>query len=218
MVARLFMTLSLVAACFDAALADAQDVDAIVNSTLPFPRDFDTAITKATQAIDRNPRSPNVYYSRGLIFAAKNEPFKAIADYGEAIRLAPEAPDPFRERAIMWQRVGELDRAKRDFDEAIRIFSKLIMSETIRDNLMQWFYYLERSDVWLARGESGDCEKALADLNEVIRLKPQKAIGFIHRGSLREFQGDLKQAFADFNEAIKVEPKSSAAHYSRGCL
>ncbi len=218
MLARLFMTVNVVAACLSSIPVGAQDVDSGPRRTLPFPGDFDAALIKATHDVDRNPRSPNVYYSRGLIFAAKNEPYKAITDYSEAIRLAPEAPDPFRERAIMWRMVGDPDRSNRDFDDAIRIYSQLLISETDRDKQMRWFRYVERSEVWLTRGDRGDCERALADLNELIRLNPQKSIGFIRRGALREFQGDLEQAMADFSEAIKVEPKSSSAYYCRGCL
>jgi len=62
----------------------------------------------------------------------------------------------------------------------------------------------------------GDYERAIADLNEAIRLDPKSAVAYNNRGSAYAFQGDIDRAIADFSEAIRLDPKFAAAYNNRG--
>jgi tetratricopeptide (TPR) repeat protein len=57
----------------------------------------------------------------------------------------------------------------------------------------------------------GNYERAIADLNEAIRLDPKSAVAYNNRGSAYAFQGDIDRAIADFSASIRLEPKVAAA-------
>jgi tetratricopeptide (TPR) repeat protein len=66
-------------------------------------------------------------------------------------------------------------------------------------------------------GDPIDVDRAIADMNEAIRLNPKDAgtyndRGFIYYDGLGEF--DL--AIADFSEAIRLDPNLLKAYYNRG--
>jgi tetratricopeptide (TPR) repeat protein len=54
----------------------------------------------------------------------------------------------------------------------------------------------------LACGQNGEWDKAIADLNEAIRLKPDFAEAYYGRGIFYGKRGDWDKAIADCNEAI----------------
>jgi tetratricopeptide (TPR) repeat protein len=55
--------------------------------------------------------------------------------------------------------------------------------------------YLERSNQWLAEGY---WDRAIADYDQALRLKPSWADGYGNRGLARLMQGELAEAEADF--------------------
>src|ERR1700686_25236 len=64
--------------------------------------------------------------------------------------------------------------------------------------------------------EQGDNDRAIADLNEAIRLDPKLAMAFNNRGAAYNEQGDNDRAIADYNEAIRLDPKHARAFLGRG--
>jgi Tfp pilus assembly protein PilF len=62
----------------------------------------------------------------------------------------------------------------------------------------------------------GDYDRALADLNEAIRLDPKSVLAFSQRGVLYVHKGDNGRAIADFNEAIGLDPNNALAFCNRG--
>ena len=59
---------------------------------------------------------------------------------------------------------------------------------------------------------------AIADYTEVIKLKPDDAGAFYHRGFARELVGDLDGAMVDYTEAIRYRPYFDLAFRRRGLL
>ncbi|MBR1246084.1 tetratricopeptide repeat protein [Bradyrhizobium sp. AUGA SZCCT0169] len=74
-------------------------------------------------------------------------------------------------------------------------------------------YYNNRAVAYRARGDN---HRAIADLNEAIRLDPKLAMAFNNRGAAYNEQGDNERAIADFNEAIRLDPKFVMAFNNRG--
>jgi tetratricopeptide (TPR) repeat protein len=74
-------------------------------------------------------------------------------------------------------------------------------------------YYNNRA---AAYHEKGDLDRAIADLNEAIRLDPKLAMPFNNRGAAYNEQGDNDRAIADYNEAIRIDPKLAMAFSNRG--
>lgn len=72
--------------------------------------------------------------------------------------------------------------------------------------------YVNRAEAYRVRG---DPDRALADLNEALRLNPRSTRGLIERASIYLARGGLDQAIADYTAALSLRPKSAAAFYGR---
>ncbi len=68
------------------------------------------------------------------------------------------------------------------------------------------------------RGQRGDFEAAVFELNQVIKLAPNNATAFTLRGVAYTNMGNPKQALEDFTKAIQLAPKSAAAYGYRGIV
>src|ERR1043165_3283043 len=60
----------------------------------------------------------------------------------------------------------------------------------------------------------GDIDEALADINAMIRLKPD-AVGYESRGKVHRRKGDLDAALADLDTAIRLDPARRGARMRR---
>jgi tetratricopeptide (TPR) repeat protein len=74
-------------------------------------------------------------------------------------------------------------------------------------------FYSNRAASYHAQG---DIDRAIADLNEAIRLDPTLAMAHNNRGAAYNEQGDNVRAIADYNEAIKLDPKLPLSWNNRG--
>ncbi len=66
------------------------------------------------------------------------------------------------------------------------------------------YYYKKRYD------------KAIADLDEAIRLNPESIYAYFTRGKARAALDDHEGAISDYDKDIKLNPESSIAHFNRG--
>jgi len=57
----------------------------------------------------------------------------------------------------------------------------------------------------------GEPDRAIADLNEAIRLKPQDHCAFYNRALVWSDEGDNARAIADYSAAIRLNPKYAVA-------
>ena len=60
---------------------------------------------------------------------------------------------------------------------------------------------------------SDECDKAIADFTEAIRLDRNVAVAYYNRGRCRAQEGECAKAIADLTEAIRLNPKE-AGNYS----
>jgi lipoprotein NlpI len=61
----------------------------------------------------------------------------------------------------------------------------------------------------------GDKNRAIADFNKAIRLRPDYASAFNNRGNIHKEKGDIDRAIADFSEAIRFKPDYVEAFINR---
>jgi len=63
---------------------------------------------------------------------------------------------------------------------------------------------------------AGNGDRAIADLDEAIRLDPSLADAFIGRGTLLHQRGDDARALIDLSEAVRLAPDNAMAHSNLG--
>ena len=68
------------------------------------------------------------HYNRGVLYSAKDDNDRAIADYGEAIRLNPKQALGFFNRGYVYAIQGDTEHAIPDLSEAIRLDSSYTKS------------------------------------------------------------------------------------------
>jgi tetratricopeptide (TPR) repeat protein len=97
------------------------------------------------------------------------------------------------------RRKADLARKKADDDAAAR-------SKTAQGHLEQGRSY----------ASSGDHTRAIAELDEAIRLDPKLVAAYWQRGIAYANKGDHTRAIADYEQALVLDPQSTDAYYGRG--
>lgn len=64
--------------------------------------------------------------------------------------------------------------------------------------------------------EKRELDRALADLDEAVRLDPAYACAYTNRGRVYAFRRDLDRAIADYDAAIRIDPAFALAYNNRG--
>lgn len=76
-----------------------------------------------------------------------------------------------------------------------------------------------RAAAYANRGQAydikGDRDRALADLNESIRLNPKDANAYNGRGQVYRRKGDYDSAIADYNQSIRLDPAYCFSYIGR---
>jgi len=62
----------------------------------------------------------------------------------------------------------------------------------------------------------GDLSRAMADMNEAIRLDPNYGLAYFTRGRLSYMKGDNPAALNDFTRSIKLDAEDANAYFDRG--
>ncbi len=86
--------------------------------------DFDLAMSYYTEAIRINPKQPDAYFNRGVIYEKKGEHDKALAEFTEAIGIKPKYANAYNNRGAIYREKGENDKALADYTAAIQINPK----------------------------------------------------------------------------------------------
>ena len=95
-------------------------------------------------------------------------------------------------------------------DEAIAACTREIDAAATPDRQLAPLY-LSRGEAYYSRY---DIDRALADINQAIRLDPQLAAAYDARGRVYHFHPE--RALFDFDAAIKLDPRFAAAYVDRG--
>ena len=66
--------------------------------------------------------------------------------------------------------------------------------------------------------EKRELDKAMADLNEALRLDEDLPCGYSNRGRVYGFKRDFQLALADYDRALKIKPDFALAWNNRGSV
>ena len=92
--------------------------------------------------------------------------------------------------------------------------TRVMNSGRLRDEDVYIGYY-NRADAY---EKAGDFDKALADLDQVIQIRPKFARGYIARGLVQDDLGATSKALADLERAIALKPNDAGIYVSRATV
>jgi tetratricopeptide (TPR) repeat protein len=92
--------------------------------------------------------------------------------------------------------------------------TRVMNSGRLRDEDVYIGYY-NRADSY---EKAGDFDKALADLNKVVELRPKFARGYLARGLVQDDLGATDKALADLASAIALKPDDAGIYVNRATV
>jgi tetratricopeptide (TPR) repeat protein len=107
--------------------------------------------------------------------------------------------------AVAAQQRGEVD-------EAVRLYSRAIDAGTLSDANLSALYY-NRSLIYVNKGQY---QRAVADCDAAIRLRPSYAEALANRAVAHVGSGQLDLAIPDLDAAIRLKPDYGYAYAQRG--
>jgi tetratricopeptide (TPR) repeat protein len=130
----------------------------------------------------------------------------ALLDEAESIHgLAPSKALWF-DRGSYWSQLGDAERARSARDRA-----ETIAAASARDHYLLAISYARQ-------GGSAGYQKAIAELNEALKLQPRHYWSALQRGICRMELGESAQALGDFGTCIGLWPEHPWGYFNRGCV
>jgi len=101
---------------------------------------------------------------------------------------------------------------KVDVDQSIRGCSQIIEKSDREEGGGLGKAYITRGSAYFSKG---DYDRAIADFDMAIKLRPKEADAYIKRGFAYDRKDDYNHAIADFGMAITLRPKNASAYTMR---
>jgi tetratricopeptide (TPR) repeat protein len=136
-----------------------------------------------TSVIDDNSILAGIYELRGLNYTQKDSLSLSMLDFEKAAELAPEV-------ALYQERIGDTYSETKEYDKAIEYYNKAILLDKNKTTVYEWRAY--------AYEKKEDFFSALFDMNEAIKLNPEKGFYYFKRGEYKLKTNDKKGACEDW--------------------
>jgi len=214
---------------------------------------LEDAVSFFTEQIRDHPNGAWCYYRRGLAHWLNEEWKQALEDLNEAIERDPDDAATIATRGHVRLEQEAYDQAIADFDEAIRLAPIPVVTdktlilfdwgmarpESVKIRIESVSYL---APALLGRGYArfmkGEHQRAIQDFDEVIRLKPAWAEGYLERGWAWHALKEYDKARSDYDNVLLLDPdllypdlvsanvslplthnsRSSNVHLNRGCV
>jgi tetratricopeptide (TPR) repeat protein/predicted aspartyl protease len=206
-------------------------------------RDFTHAIADLTRACDLDPRNPEYFYQRGIVYRDNNQAELALADFDRTLEFKSDDLSALMARAQLRLRARDISGATADLGAADRAASKeddirLFLARGYQDadllpaSIAQYDRWIAAHDgdprmadalngrCWARALQGQELAAALSDCNTALKLSakqsPISASVLNSRGLVRLRLGDYDKAIADYDDALKLVPRSAWSLYGRG--
>lgn len=137
----------------------------------------------------------DAYYERGMKQRYNRQFDQAIDDFSKAIALTPDNLWAYVARGHAYAYKKDFARAFADQETAIRKKPNEVTYTGRAVDLI----------------EAGDYDRAIADLNEALRINAKYFYGYFWRGELYLKKGDFGKAEADYQTALGIKPEDQQA-------
>lgn len=157
---------------------------------------YKDALEALNSLIAAKPNAPEYLTLRGDVLGFLNRYEDSIADFSKAISLAPQNSAAYIGRADSEYRLGRHAKAIEDLSKAIELNAK-------EKGGASYDLFMRRANWYWDDGEK---QKALADLNEAVKLQPDNQDVWEKRGELYASMNEHEKAIADFTRAHELMP------------
>ncbi len=147
-----------------------------------------------------------------------NAHFNSIQYYNSYLAgHTPRAID-YLGRAMDFITLKDYDNAIADLDRAIALTPDFTLAYLLRANSRYLSSKQPRTDskTGLSSSSMRAENRAIADLDSVIKLSPRMPIAYYNKGVILTESGDYTSALQAFNKAIELKPDFGEAYYNRG--
>ncbi len=187
------------------------------------------AIAALRQAIKIRPDLADAHFAMGIALGSRGENDLAVAAFREAVRLKPElaeAQENLRGKAGALAAFQEATRKapRPGADQAglvVKVANNANVEAPVADKNAGFrpdpeaAGHIERGYAWITKKEY---DKAIAELNEAIRLEPGFPDAYIHRGFAWSSKRRYADAISDYDRAVGLDPQNAAAYNDRAWL
>lgn len=160
---------------------------------------YNEAILDYDKAINSRPYNTEAYIRRGEVKKILGDYNAADSDFSKAIDLDSRAIEAYLLRAELYESQGLRNEAAKNYDRAY-MFASTDYSNPHYD--------------LLARAEFGlrDYKSAMENFDNAIKLNPNNAELYVHRGLAKGILGISADAMKDLDKALELNPNLMDAH------
>ncbi len=192
---------------------------------------LDQAGSECNQALDIDPKLPEVHYVLGMVFKEQMRLDKAQAAFNGALKLEPKFSDAHAGLGLVSLQQGNLAAAITSFQQAI---SENTGNSTAHFGLGQ--AYLRQGQLDQALSEfntslyqnpnsapvhlflgrtydaQGNQDAAINEYHKSIAIKPENPGSYLGIANIRESRGDIEHAIAELRSGLDLSPNSPDLH------
>ena len=185
---------------------DPQNVDArlLLGSLYMESGNASGSIEQLTEAVRLRPQSADAQNALGEAYNTFGNPKAARAPFEKAVSIKPDFAAAQVNLGLVMLQAGEFPRAGEHLDRAIKILGKTADAA--------YPHYL-LAKVYSA---SNDTEKAAAELEQAVSLRPDLAEAWSDLGQARKALSNDVGALAAQKRAVELNPKDAIAQYRLG--
>jgi tetratricopeptide (TPR) repeat protein len=196
--------------------------------------DFERAVVRIGDAIDRNSKLPFLYGHRANAYRLLEQYDCAAEDYVHLVELDPHNPDAHYGLGLICYEAGNPDTAMTHFSQAIELapgemayrqaradaYAQLKQfNEAIRDLTVVINHHSNAGECWNERGlvyaVAERYTAAIADFTRAIALQGDVAAYYSNRALVYARLKRDTEAMADFSKAIELEPGNAQRYVAR---
>jgi len=150
---------------------------------------YQDALQKFNELVQRQPNVPEIYYNRAITNAALGKTDEAMKDYNNAIKRNPNMPDAYLGAANILLQQQKTSQAKDYLDKAI----------ALNPNNPKAYTMSGMVDI-----NNKNNDKAMEDFNKAISLDKEDGAARLYRGVLYAQQNNAEKALQDIEQAKKL--------------
>ena len=188
-----FLTTLLIALMLDISVSQSKIGTAYVDKH----NEFEEGLKLHAAAIAANPKNPELYVARALVYIRRDDLNEAQADAERALALDPKSREARLVKAIIKSEQGNGDAAIAEFDQLVDC------------KLGYQVGYLYRARAY---SRKADYHRAAADYYNSLRLTKDPALTLVNRAETFYRMGHYDLAIADCETVLKKKTMTSIAY------